>query len=206
MNWKEFCLCHNRLEQSHQGLQQQLIPAWLKTSPQTLSSHIDSSAYGETPESLIDKVLKSLDVGESDVFLDLGCGAGNVCQRALSTGAKVVGIERNPKLFALALQYLGQHPGLKLICADFLHTDWGTASIAYATTARYAQTYLKAMAKLAQSSPNLRALACLGKPLPLELGQGLSVEDLGKFSIRWNDGEAVLKESLFIYRLARPTK
>jgi SAM-dependent methyltransferase len=205
MAWKEFRAAHDLLEASHRGLQRTLIPNWL-SQPKALSERIDSSAYGETPPELIEMIVDALAPAAGELFVDLGCGGGNVCWAVLARGARVLGIERNPELVAAAQAFFGSRaPGfgddtVELRCADFLETDWSTARTAYSTTARFSAATLARLAQRAELALGLRAIACLGRPLPL--ADPWSLQSLGRWPIVWNPGEATLCEPLWLYRRA----
>lgn len=198
-SWRKFRQVHDLLELSHRGLQRQLIPEWLRTSAD-LSDRIESSAYGETPPSVVELVLDALEIELDDVFLDLGCGGANVTARALARGAVVLAIERNPELAAAARSFLPNlcQTRLQLRCADFLETDWGHAEVAYTVSARYPAAVTEQLARKVHQTSTLRAVACLGRPLPLP--PEWSQRSLGQHAFAWNPGEQILSEPLFLYR------
>lgn len=198
-SWNAFRAGHDLLAASHRGLQRDLIPRWL-TSPKTLSDKIESSAYGETPNLLIGRVLDLLDSQRGERFLDLGCGGGNVLAEALGRGLRVLGLERNPQLLAAARQYFEGHPDVQLEEGDFLDHGWDDVQLAYATTARFPAALLEALSRKVQDSPPLlRAVACLGRPLPLT-SESWSEETHGLHPVVWNAGEQPMNELLFVYR------
>jgi hypothetical protein len=166
--------------------------------PARLSEKIDSCAYGETPPEIAGIALDALDLRSGDLFVDLGCGAGNVCAQACGRGARVLGIEQNPELYRLGLLFLSPFGDQAAIrCEDFTQSSWAQqATIAYATTARFPQSTLETLARQAWQAPHLRAIATLGRPLPLK---GWAEEELPIWPVCWNSGEAALSERLIVY-------
>ncbi len=164
----------------------------------SLPDRIESSAYGETPPIVIGAMLDALAVERDELFVDLGCGGGNVCLAALRRQARVLGIERNPELIKAARAFLPEKwAPLELRCADFLETDWSEAEVAYTTSTRFPDSVLEALARRTEEAPWLRALACLGRPLAL--GDSWRQEMRGEWPVIWNPGEEVQQEPLFLY-------
>lgn len=206
-NWEEFRAAQDLLEASHRGLQRELIPAWVKEargprSRMKFSDLVEASAYGETPPYVIEAVLDAMNPQPGELFVDLGCGAGNVCAAATARGAHALGIERNPELARAARAFLDGAEHWEFREADFLETDWSQARLAYATTLRFPDSVLQSIAELAEASPGLRAVACLGRPLPL----AWSVQGLGYRFVRWNPGEDYRTEELYLYSRPRERK
>lgn len=201
-DWEAFRAQRNLLEASHRGLQQQLIPAWVRQtgSPrarQRFSDRVQACAYGETPAYLVEAVLDLLAPAPDELFVDLGCGAGNVCAAALARGARVLGIEQNPELAGAARGFLATAPVARwrLVEGDLLENSWSDANLAYATTVRFPNSLLQAIADRAEQAPRLRAVVCLGRPLPLSW----ATRELGERLVCWNPGENHRWEPLFWY-------
>jgi hypothetical protein len=53
-------------------------------------------------------VLELLDAGPGEVVLDLGCGTGELAAGIAATGARVIGLDRDPAMVAAAARRLGQ--------------------------------------------------------------------------------------------------
>jgi SAM-dependent methyltransferase len=195
--WEEFRGENDLLGASHRGLQCQLIGEWMRES-KILPDRIESSAYGETPPIVMGAMLDALAVEFDELFVDLGCGGGNVCAAALRRQARVLGIERNPELIKAARAFLIEKwAPLELRCADFLETDWSEAEVAYTASTRFPDSVLEALARRAEAAPRLRAMACLGRPLVL--GGSWREEIHGEWPVVWNPGEEVQQEPLFVY-------
>lgn len=196
-SWELFRAEHDLLDSAHRGLQLQLIPAWVRQGDRALSERIESSAYGETPLDLIEKLLDILAPRPGELFVDLGCGAGNVCSAVLARGLRALGIERNPQLARAARAYLAEAPPdrWEFREADFLESPWSQAHLAYATTTRFPDSVLQGIAQRAEESPHLRAVACLGRAIPLSWPQ----RDLGEHLVRWNPLENYRWERLYLY-------
>lgn len=189
------------LDASHRGLTSYLIPQWLAQNTQDLSARIDSSAYGETPQKLLTIIFKRLNLGPEHLFVDLGCGAGSVCQEALKRGCRVLGIDHNPALIDLAKKRLGNHPRLTLACTSLIDADWSEAHFAYATTARFHGDLIQHLTLQAMRAPHLQAIACLGRPLLLcsSTDKRWRIESWPPFAVCWNPCEIALPTPLTIY-------
>lgn len=63
------------------------------------------------------------------VVVDLGCGPGSLAVRLLDRlpGARVVGVDRDPLLLALARGAYGDRPGLRVVDADLRAPGWAEA-------------------------------------------------------------------------------
>lgn len=197
-DWERFRAEHNLLEAAQSGLQLHLIPSWVRQGgDRSFAERVESSAYGETPPDLLEKLLDILAPRPGELFVDLGCGAGNVCAAVLARGIRVLGIERNPELAKAARAYLGAAPAdrWEFREADFLDTDWSHANLAYATTTRFPDSLLETLAERLERAPHLRAIAGLGRPFPL----GWTRRDLGEHLVRWNPGGDYRWEHLYLH-------
>ena len=179
-----------------------MIPAWVRHGEEArakiaFGDRAQACAYGETPPYLIEALLDRLAPGPDELFVDLGCGAGNVCAAVLARGAKVLGIELNPELARAARSFLRTAPPdrCKFLEADFLEVDWGQANLAYATTLRFPDSLLQAIAHRAEQAAHLRAFAVLGQPLPLSW----SVLEHSERLVCWNPGENPRWETLYLH-------
>eukprot|EP01120_Amphizonella_sp_Union-15-10_P017513 TRINITY_DN9747_c0_g1_i1.p1 TRINITY_DN9747_c0_g1~~TRINITY_DN9747_c0_g1_i1.p1 ORF type:complete len:552 (+),score=87.58 TRINITY_DN9747_c0_g1_i1:74-1729(+) len=69
---------------------------------------MSKEVYGEARPSFVDKIIRDLNVTESDIFYDIGSGIGNVVmQIAALTGSRSVGIEIRQDLHDVALNIQG---------------------------------------------------------------------------------------------------
>ncbi len=201
-DWRAFLAGGSLSEASQQGLQEQMIPAWVRRPEETLlgfsfADRAQASAYGETPPYLIEAILDRLAPQPDELFVDLGCGGGNVCAAVLARGARVLGIEANPELANAARAFLRNAPPdrCQFLEADFLQADWSPAHIAYATTARFPDSLLRAIADRAEQAVHLRAFAALGRPLPMDW----PVQEQFERLVCWNPGENPRWEQLYLY-------
>ena len=68
-----------------------------------------SETYGELMPSLVSDIVRQTGLGEDSLFLDLGCGVGNVVlQASLETGCKSFGVEIMPAPVGMARGQLEQ--------------------------------------------------------------------------------------------------
>lgn len=201
-DWRAFGAGRDLLRASQRGLHDQMIPAWVRhpedaDAALSFADRAQASAYGETPACLIEALLDRLAPGPDELFVDLGCGAGNVCAAVLARGARVLGIEVNPELASAARIFLGGTPPdrCRIQEADFLKVDWSQAHLAYATTARFPDTLLQALTARVEQATLIRAFAALGQPLPLSW----PVQERFERLVCWNPGENPRWEMLYLY-------
>jgi len=68
-----------------------------------------SETYGELMPSLVSDIIRHTGLGEDSLFLDLGCGVGNVVlQASLQTGCRSFGVEIMPAPATMAREQLEQ--------------------------------------------------------------------------------------------------
>lgn len=74
----------------------------------------DGMLYEATPYLVLHDILRHLELGPDDVFVDLGCGKGRVtCVAAHGTPGKVVGVEQDEDFLEDARVNLAALPGAK---------------------------------------------------------------------------------------------
>ena len=72
----------------------------------------DGMLYEATPYLLLMEILRHLDLGDDDVFVDLGCGKGRAtCMAAQNGKGRVVGVEQDDSFLDIARQNLAKLPG-----------------------------------------------------------------------------------------------
>lgn len=169
--------------------------------PESLSERIENSAYGESPFEILEQVLEAFRWQPHESVLDLGSGAGNVCAYFAQRGLEAVGIERNPELHRLATLYRESVPELswELHLADFLESDWPRVELVYTTSARFTPSVLKALAQRVDTAKVVRAVACLGHPLPLSTEQW-QTSVVAEPRVCWNASEEAIPETLFVHK------
>lgn len=197
--FREFASGKDLLSRSHSGLTQNLIPAWLQSKPETLTDLIEGSAYGETPPELAYTIFDLLELSPGDSFLDLGCGAANICLYALARTDFVYGIEHNPHLAAAGRELFESagFDGKNVMEADFLVQAWPAAKKLFTTSSRFPDSTAARLATRVEQSP-AQWLATLGKPLPL--ASTWRVVHSSQRELRWNPSEQNLREQLTVSR------
>ncbi|MEE9429071.1 MAG: class I SAM-dependent methyltransferase [Paracoccaceae bacterium] len=71
----------------------------------------DGMLYEATPYLILNEILRELDLGKSDVFVDLGCGKGRVlCMASGTDVGRVIGVEQNPDFLDVARNNLDAMP------------------------------------------------------------------------------------------------
>lgn len=199
MKFPDYSLRHDLHFTSRRGLTNHLIPQWLSAGL-PLDDRIESTAYGETPTTLLCETMELLSLSADDLILDLGAGAGNIVALFQETGFRAWGVERNPALVQAGHNYLAALglPLESLVEGDFLSLPWPSdGTKAFAASARFGQETLAALAQKIDRHPNLRAIGLLGRNIALPppwLGQ-----DHGIRVVRWNHDELERNESLYTW-------
>lgn len=62
-----------------------------------------AAPFVPTRKKAIDKIIKELEISDSDFVVDLGCGSGSVLLAAKKAGAKVLGYELSPIMWFVSL-------------------------------------------------------------------------------------------------------
>lgn len=72
----------------------------------------DGMLYEATPYLVLNEILRTLNLGKDDVFVDLGCGKGRVlCMARRTDAGRVIGVEQDPSFLAVARDNLNAIPG-----------------------------------------------------------------------------------------------
>jgi SAM-dependent methyltransferase len=88
-----------------------------------LSLYSDAVVYVPTPFSRLKTIIEYIQLKPEDIFLDFGCGKGRVILYvSMHRLKKVVGIELNPELFAMAKNNL-EHFKFKKTPVELVHGD-----------------------------------------------------------------------------------
>jgi len=94
----------------------------------------DDQVYGETPLTSFAQLLKTLELKEDDVLLDLGCGRGRLLFWARSfSPCQLRGVDCVPAFIRRArwISRLSLMPGIRWQCTDILDVDLEGASHIY---------------------------------------------------------------------------
>jgi 16S rRNA (adenine1518-N6/adenine1519-N6)-dimethyltransferase len=65
-------------------------------------------------------MVRAGEVGPKDLVLDIGCGTGLLTAHLAEAAGKVIGVEVDRRVFAIASRYLEGRPNIRLICGDAL--------------------------------------------------------------------------------------
>lgn len=200
MDFEQFSHLHSLHTLSHRALSHILIPGWIRDGCKDLDPEIESSAYGETPPLVWDRVLELFHCREPDRLLDLGAGAGNLVFQTRQKGIKSWGIERNPFLIKAGHRLLDHNalPASILIEGDFLESEWPAVNKVFAATARFSQKSRRLLARRIEQNPRLDHFICVGRPVVLAAPWILEQQE--NVGIRWNLQESEIEETLFSWR------
>jgi len=69
---------------------------------------------------VLERMVDYAQVSSSDTVLEIGAGIGNLTSLLAERAGKVIAIEKDPRLFALAKERLSRYENVELHCADFL--------------------------------------------------------------------------------------
>lgn len=72
---------------------------------------------------VLDKIIRSADVSEEDVVLEIGPGIGSLTQVLAEKAKMVIAVEIDDRLIPILQKNLAEYPNLHLIHADFLKLD-----------------------------------------------------------------------------------
>jgi hypothetical protein len=106
-------------------------------------------------------------IKSDDVIVDIGAGDGIVLREAAKKGARAIGYEINPILFAVAAYLSRKYDGVELRLANFWNAglpDETTVVYAFSVN-RDARRLTEKMQAHADASGRPVALLCLGSPL-----------------------------------------
>jgi hypothetical protein len=188
---------------SHRGLNQELIPSWLRSQEQDLDGKIVSSAYGQTPLPIQDALFNLLQFLPDDIFLDLGAGGGGVLASALHQGISAFGLEQNRLLVEAGKRFLDRCrlPSARLRCDDFLACPWPAATKLYSATSRFSEGTLKRLSQRIQDTESVRRVVTLGPELLLPSTWVLVRRD--EHFVSWNQDEREVVERLSCWARSR---
>ncbi|MCK6512625.1 class I SAM-dependent methyltransferase [Myxococcota bacterium] len=129
--------------------------------------HPDDLVYGEIILPTFDRILRSLQLGATDRFVDLGCGRGRLVMMAAARGIRAHGIELVP-LHLRCAKYAAS-PYLPLASfeqADILQADLSQATVFWASGTCWSDPLREQIAaRIAQLLPNTRVIS-VSSPLP----------------------------------------
>lgn len=69
---------------------------------------------------VIKRVIKSIDISDSDVFVDIGCGRGRVINYMLTAKyrCRIIGVDKDTEIAATAAETFRRHRRVSVVCAD----------------------------------------------------------------------------------------
>jgi len=80
-------------------------------------------------QNIIDRIIKSADLGKAETVLEVGPGFGVLTRELVKEAGQVVAVELDKKLFDFLQKELGQNKNLKLLNADILKNDPGAMGL-----------------------------------------------------------------------------
>jgi SAM-dependent methyltransferase len=117
---------------------------------------MDYKHYATSPYSFIMRILSSLNMENSDVFVDIGCGKGRVlCCASRFEIKKVIGVEVDNDLYKIARQNVRKARGTKssvqIIHASAIDFDFRIGTIYYLFDTYGASSLSTTLAKMKES-------------------------------------------------------
>ena len=162
-----------------------------------------SPIYGEMMPAATEHLLRFLDLGEGDVFYDLGAGSGKVVLQAAMTAPlrKAVGVELSATRVGLARAALKAARRRRLLraraCAfrheDFLHTYLADATVIYTCSTAFSFRF---MAMLADRVAGLRRQLRFVTLQELEDPRGFELIEVLRLDMSWKR-----RSEVHVYRL-----
>jgi len=73
---------------------------------------------------IVDRIIEALDLNKEDTVLEIGAGTGVLTKKLVQVARKVIAIEIDERLCQILKKELGEHPNLKIICADITQTSF----------------------------------------------------------------------------------
>ena len=126
---------HALTDDQIQALKQERLDNWLSHVDGTAARSPEIAPFVELNADYVDNLLDKAGLSASDVFFDLGCGAGSVLLHAAKKfGAKCVGIELNPDLVAQAtarIEAEGMSDAVTVRHEDIRTADLTGATVVY---------------------------------------------------------------------------
>ncbi len=145
--------------------------------------------YGDTPFHIFLEILKAVDAGEGDVFMDLGSGCGKCVFTAAIFTKKAIGIELLPKFVEFcedAKQKLGIS-NAEFRVGNIRDADVSEASIIYVTATTWSPAQMAAVKQRLQHAKKGARIISVTKSLDCSFLKKLQVKE---FSYAWSkEGE-----------------
>lgn len=142
-NFVEFAkiVSHYYLNPVFRKIDLELLRTYLFNNPFTISKRFLQNrgeenvyAYGETPLTTMERIVKECKISSKDTVFELGCGRGRTCFWLHSfVGCRVVGIEYLPEFVNRANQIKNkfQIENIDFRVVDMLHADYTGATVIY---------------------------------------------------------------------------
>jgi len=89
------------------------------------------SLYVKTNKDIISFALNKVNIKNSDVFYELGCGSGDVLLKAENLGALVTGFEISPFYFLMSRIRTIKNKNIKVLCRNINNVDLRNADVVY---------------------------------------------------------------------------
>lgn len=154
-------------------------------------------AYGETPLTSFDLIVKKAGLKSTDTLYELGCGRGRCCFWLNAfVGCRVIGIDFVPEFIAKAQDTLQQRhlEGIEFRLEDFLQSDLKGATAIYLYGSCYEEPFLRQLSKKLAQLPKGTLIITVSYPLTEYASSG-QFEIMNHFSapFTWGEGDVYLQ-------------
>jgi hypothetical protein len=152
-------------------------------------------AYGETPLTTLDAIVRQCEITSKDVVYELGCGRGRCCfWLNCFLNCKVVGIEYIPLFIEKAnrVKTAYQFDNIEFRLGDILEEDYSGATVLYLYGTCYDASFLKKLLKKLSSLPAGAKIITVSYPLS---DYSADYEVMKRFPVKftWGMGDVYLQ-------------
>lgn len=160
----------------------------------------DLYAYGETPLTTWDAIVRKAGLKPSDTLFELGCGRGRCCFWAEAfIGCRVIGIDFVPEFIAKANAVVEER-GLKRIEfreEDFLKSNLKDATVVYLYGSCYDTPFLNQLSQKLAQLPRGTLIISVSYPLT-DYASSRSFEVMHRFTapFTWGEGDVFIQRVL----------
>lgn len=179
-----------------------LMSAYLFKSPYSISKHFlkergeeDVYAYGETPLTTLDYIVRECGVSDKDTVFELGCGRGRTCFWLNKfIGCKVVGIEVIPEFVECANKIKNRYriDGVSFRNEDMAATDLNGATCIYLYGTCLEDQFIKKLIQKLSLLPAGTKIITISYPLT-DYGAQFEVMKCFPAQFTWGRGDVYLQ-------------
>lgn len=156
-------------------------------------------AYGETPLTTLDLIVRACHITPADTVFELGCGRGRGCfWLSCYLGCRTVGVEYIPEfvLKAKKVQQTLKIANLEFRLGDILEADYSGATVLYLYGTCYDDPFLKQLIKRFKKLPKGIKIISISYPLTDYAPHLFEVTKVFEAPFTWGVGHVYLQQIL----------